>query len=306
VVKLAGGLVLRYGRPMATLRQRHLAAMLLLVACQDRSSHHRPAFDGPPLERFGVANRDTQGHGADRFAANHPISSDSPGSSPAKANRPVVVLKVDDFGGPLSRRAARFIEAVAAVGGVAALGLITSRLPEDPEVLATYRDLQARGFELWFHGHRHDWSLPEAEFAGVGVAAQREAFRIGLAVAHERLGMELRTFGAPGNAIDDDTVTAIREFPQLDAWFFGRPGTQATVLPRLLEVEEKVGVVREPDAFFVALDRQIAAAPAVITLQVHPNALGADDFARFETILTGLRRRGLRLTTPREVIRAQR
>ncbi len=278
MVKLAGGPALRYARAMANLRLRRLAVMLLLVACQDRS-HHRPTFHAP--------------------------SPDSASLRQGNPTRTVVVLKVDDLGGPLSRNAARFIEAVAAAGGVAALGLITSRIPEDPEVLATYRDLQARGFELWFHGHRHDWSLPEAEFAGIGVAAQREAFRVGLAAARERLGIELRTFGAPGNAIDDDTVTAIRDVPQLDAWFFGRPGTQATVLPRLLEIEEKVGVVREPDAFFTALDRERATVPPVITLQVHPNAFGADDFDRFETILSGLGERGLRLTTPRYVIRGQ-
>ncbi len=221
----------------------------------------------------------------------------------AVLGRPALIIKADDFGGPLNAAACDFVEAVVSVGGVAALGLITSRLGPERSVIASYQRLHEYGFELWLHGHRHTWRRPQAEFAGVGLTAQVESLATGLAVVRDRIGVGLRSFGAPGNAFDADTAAALGQFPGLRVWLYG-DGPRALeagalVLPRLAELEPEVGQVAQPEAFLAGIDTLMCGAtpPEVVTLQAHPFEWSRRSQRRFATILRRLLSR-FRLTTP--------
>jgi hypothetical protein len=225
-------------------------------------------------------------------------SADLSGSPLAFMGRPPVVLKADDFGGPLGASEARFVDLLEARGAVAGLGVVTSHLPSRPEVIASYRALQARGHELWFHGHTHDWWLPRAEFAGVGVERMDRSLAAGLNRSREVLGVELRTFGAPGNAIDAQTGVALGRHPQLRVWLFGREGYGIASLPRRLELETAVGRCAEATGFLARLDALPAEPELPLVLELHPGRYAEPDFANLEAVLEGLAARGLRTATP--------
>ncbi|SVE09140.1 uncharacterized protein METZ01_LOCUS461994, partial [marine metagenome] len=174
-------------------------------------------------------------------------------------------------------------------------------LVDDPDLTEVFRMLHAAEFELWFHGHTHDWTLPEAEFSGVSVERQRQSMARGIVDAREVWGIEFHTFGAPGNAIDANTTEALKAFPQIVVWFYGREDTNLMLLPRILEAESVSGTMATPGAFATALDSLIEARSElpVTTLQVHPNQWIEEEFQFFGQILEGIQSRGrFRYTSP--------
>ena len=219
-----------------------------------------------------------------------------------------IIFKADDFGGAMSESAARYIELTNAQDAVASLGVITSAITDNEQINALYRDLDAAGFEAWFHGHTHDWSLPTAEFSGVGLSAQEASFERGIELGRTRLGLEFHTFGAPGNAFDADTARALVGFPQFVVWFFGDAAAtrnegapDISVLRRILDIETSPGNVDAPSAFLARLDALMAnaPAPAVLVLQVHPYEYSDEDLSRLATILEEMEARALfRYTSP--------
>jgi hypothetical protein len=220
-----------------------------------------------------------------------------------------LILKADDFGGAITANAARFIELADSYGAIVSPGIVTSSLTDQTQVNSTYFDLHSLGFEAWFHGHTHDCSGTTAEFSGIGVDEQQESFETGMGLGRSKLGLEFHTFGAPCNAIDDNTAKAIAAVPQITAWLFGKadaPSLQDAdvwVLPRLLEFEESVGNVGSVDRFADDLDRVMAAqtVPEVLTLQVHPNHFGHNDYDRSNAVLSTLTARDVfRFTSPFE------
>ena len=221
-------------------------------------------------------------------------------------SRVAIILKVDDQGGEMSSGVVRFIELADRYQAVVSIGIITTHLTADPQINSVYRQLHDFGFELWFHGHTHAIVPDVPEFQGAGLAAQMASFREGLEVAYATLGVELRAFGAPGNATDADTVTAIGYFPQLVAWLFGPDGADGLgevplVLPRLLNIEARIGDVLPPTAFLLRLDALLQERPemAPLTLQLHPNGFDAEDLDRCGRIFQEIRQRRLfRYTSP--------
>jgi hypothetical protein len=207
---------------------------------------------------------------------------DLAGSPFAYMQRPSVILKADDFGSPLDSHAVRFLDLLSEIGACATLGIITSQLPLRGAHSAAYRRLHRAGFELYFHGRRHHVSSSVCEFRGRSAAAQSESLRRGLKEGRRRLGVTFRTFGAPGNAYDGNTATALLDHPQITNWLYGDSRARITVWPRLSDVESSVGVVMQAEEFieglpYIPLDK-------TLTLQVHPWLWSEESFARFERI----------------------
>ncbi len=288
-----------------------LAAVLAGNGCGDDGERHRPQLLDHSNVHFIEASRKYQiefENESDADPVDTVWMADALSGSPlAYMMRPAIVIKVDDLGGPLNASTVRWIELADSYGAVVSLGIITSRLVERSDVNETYATLHARGFEAWFHGHSHDWSLPSAEFSGVSLDAQVASFETGIELGRNRLGVDFHSFGAPGNAMDDNTGKAVVAFPQIVVWLFGdgaAPGladNDVLVLPRLMEFEESVGDVREPGFFSVSLNDLLDSTPTleVLTLQVHPNRFNEEDHRRSRAIFDDLDRRGLfRYTSP--------
>ncbi|MBI5511631.1 MAG: hypothetical protein HY903_22980 [Deltaproteobacteria bacterium] len=223
------------------------------------------------------------------------------GSPLAYMMRRPLILKADDFGSPFGDIDVAFIDAVDAADGVVALGIVTALIAEDDATRTAYRALNAGGFELWFHGHTHTLG-DVAEFSGSGLASQMDSFARGITAGRERLGVEFHSFGAPGNGFDADTMTALTTFPQLVVWFFGAAEAPVFVLPRLIDLESKVGVVRDVEEFSGLVEQTLAANPtAPITLQLHPRMWTHADLDRARTAIASLYDRGLRPAAPFEL-----
>lgn len=212
--------------------------------------------------------------------------SDLQGSPLAAMARPALVLKADDFGPAFEPVATRFIEAVDVARGLVSLGIITSKLTDDPTQLQAYRTLHAAGFELWFHGHRHEWHGGKAEFKA-HAPVQQAALDRGLSIGRNSLGLEFHSFGAPGNGSDHNTGGLLRRRPQLVVWLFGEEGHGLFVIPRKVDGESKPDdgpfVPRAADATLNGLEalRLGSEHPDVVAIQVHPREWSNASLDRF-------------------------
>ena len=237
------------------------------------------------------------------------------------ARRPIV-LKADDFGGPLDDNAAWFIETVDTLDAVAGLGIITSRYSHHgpwagdiitsrvvafEEARTIYAPIRDHDFELWFHGHTHPTGAATPEFMGRGLDSEIASFGAGRAVGRDSLGVEFRSFGAPENAFDVNTSLAIATDPEIAVWLFGPTDPSASpvlVLPRLVDLEIEPGRVFDPPEFQSLLAAALLATPEApaITLQVHPFMFAPGDRERCRTVLESLAADDrFRFATPFEV-----
>jgi predicted deacetylase len=212
---------------------------------------------------------------------------DLTGSPLASMQRPVLIIKADDFGGPFNYASVRFIEAIDAMRALASPGIVAAEITEDHEQLAAYQAMSATGFELWLHGYRHHCTGPNADFAGRSVGDQVETLHRGLFAAREALGFDLHAFGAPCNAIDANTAAAVLQVPEIVVWLFGTADQGTFVLPRIADIESKPGTVREPARLLADIDALLDndQAPEAITLQVHPGRWIDEDFRRLDRFL---------------------
>jgi hypothetical protein len=211
------------------------------------------------------------------------LGSSLAGSPLAAMARPALVLKADDFGPAFESIPIRFVEAVDAARGVASLGIITGRLTHDSQQLEAYRTLHAAGFELWFHGHRHRYRGPHAEFMGELTQVQRAVFDHGLAVGRDVLGLEFHSFGAPGNGVDENTAAALRQEPRIKVWLLGIPGLGVYVLGGAVSGEESEGVARDPLEIYQDLEKRRLgeSPPDAVPVQVHPRDWSEESLDRF-------------------------
>jgi peptidoglycan/xylan/chitin deacetylase (PgdA/CDA1 family) len=159
---------------------------------------------------------------------------------------------------------------------------------------------QPESFEIWLHGWGHllnpRGSPPlfpfEAEFKGSGIELQTLFLKWSLEAAKLVLGIELHTFGAPGNAFDEDTPKALEKFPPLQVWLYGPANAKTRLLvllrPPDIFIEPSVGNVIDPEEFKKRWESS-ASKYDVITLQLHPNGWDDEDWARFEEIIRFLK-----------------
>jgi hypothetical protein len=198
---------------------------------------------------------------------------------------PPIILKADDYGHPIDPISQGLFDWLRARGYVASLGIITSHLAESRESAAQYRELEHDGFELWFHGHTHRLEKTSGEFSNTPLADQERSFAEGLRIGRELLGTDFTTFGAPGNAYDTTTATAVRSHPQIEAWFFGPKYSPVFTFPRIAELEVSPGRVGEPEVMVAALRRASTIDAPALTLQIHPRGWSKDELANAEAIL---------------------
>jgi hypothetical protein len=223
------------------------------------------------------------------------------GSPLASMSRPALILKADDFGGDFSYAEKQFIDVVVRHRALASLGLMTAQMTRSASHRRAYRALAAADFELWFHGHNHICIGPRADFAGRSVDDQIATFEQGITAARDLLGVEFHSFGAPCNAIDDNTAEAMRAMPQLTTWIFGIANRGIFVLPRLIDMESSPGRVRPANDVLADINALLdsAAPPDAITLQLHPARWGYVELPRFEEVLGQIAAAGrLRYGTP--------
>jgi hypothetical protein len=236
------------------------------------------------------------------------------------ASGPVVMLKLDDLArhgaGPqatVSPRWQRVTEFLEGEKIKASFGMFGDSLEGDcPAYTAWLKARVAGGWiELWHHGY-YARGLPEAqqvngrkaEYLGGTAADQAAMFNKSLALAKEKLGVELAAFGPHSTPIDGTTYEALEGIPQIKlVWFYGPPAgvrTSKTVVRRLMELEKPL-FVPNPDAVREAFEKKGRSLP-YIALQGHPNQWDDGRFEDFRKAVLYLRDQGCRFVTPREFL----
>jgi peptidoglycan/xylan/chitin deacetylase (PgdA/CDA1 family) len=192
-----------------------------------------------------------------------------------------VIIKADDFpprdwnAGFNGWRA--FLQLIESRGLCASVGIVGQALEKAEEAwVVETRALAGRGrIEFWNHGYSHAIDRDDGrggrywEFQGPPLEIQRRHLEQTQQLAKERLGLTLAAFGAPGNHIDEKTVTALESFPEIKIWFFGKPIASRLNLGWDMYVDIEVPTGR-PD--FEAFRERLARAPRSIVVQVHPAA----------------------------------
>lgn len=254
-------------------------------------------FTAPDIDGVAVIKVDVR----DR---QHQIFSDS---TEIRIYKQLVFLKADDLeydrANVISPRWQAFIELVKSKKIKASLGLIGTSLEKGSiEYFAVIKRLSKSGrFEIWNHGYTHTLqNFGESgeiynEFQNTAYAYQKDHLLKTQHLSKSKLGLTLRTFGAPGNRIDANTIIALDEIAELKVWYFGLPDASKLVLKRVSELEFPVG---HPD--FAQFVERYNPAIDYLVLQLHPNAWNDAQFAEFEKTIDFLIKQNVTFINPYE------
>jgi len=226
---------------------------------------------------------------------------------------PYVILKLDDVGkqgnGRVPPRWIKVADFIKERKIKAGLGIICNSLEGDSTQLIKWiQEQQATGlFEFWNHGYDHkEWQEGDKklqEFKGASYEQQKEHFLKSQALFTEKVGFPMKTFGAPFNATDENTVKAIAEIPELKIWLYADPKTPAGKV--VLTRPDWLGI--ENPLFVPSLDRFIRPydnhfKTECLVIQGHPNQWDDARFAEFVKIVDFLTEQKAVFVTPSEYV----
>ncbi len=219
----------------------------------------------------------------------------------------LIILKADDLFYDekkiLTDNWKRFLHYAVSKKIKTSVGLVVNSLnTEDERYFGLLKYLTKTGYiELWNHGYDHllNASYPDGgiyeEFRNSSLDYQVDQLRKSQELAREKLDITLRTFGAPGNAIDSTTILALDEFEEIKVWFFGMEGSDKLVLGRNAEMEYPVG---KPDYESFVLNYD--STKDYLVFQIHPNQWDENQFNEFKKIISFLNDHHLTFILPYE------
>lgn len=221
-----------------------------------------------------------------------------------------VILKLDDLTWP-SPAWKRTLEHLQAKGVKSSVGVICNSLEKDRQPYYTWiKEIKATGLvEFWCHGLDHkQWKEGDTdfmEFKGPSYEQQKAHLVRCQQLALEKLGEPWRTFGAPFNAIDDNTLKALSEDPELKVFLYGKPADAAKT-PNLLILDRSQMNIEnplfKPNAERLERDfKALAGKRDLFTIQGHPNNWDEPRFAEFVKLIDFLIQKNVIFTTPTSI-----
>lgn len=221
--------------------------------------------------------------------------------------RQFVILKADDLVhdkvNVISKNWYKFLDYVVSEKIKSSVGLVVNSLETDDERYpGLLKYLNRTGYvELWIHGYDHRLGVkyPNGdlydEFRNSSLEFQKEQIKKALDLSKQKLDFTMQTFGAPGNAIDENTSIALDAFDEIKVWFFGREDSDKLVLHRSEEMEFPVG---NPD--FNSFLKNYSVSSNYIVFQIHPNMWDENQFNEFKKIIDFLKEEKCTFILPRE------
>jgi len=204
----------------------------------------------------------------------------------------LLFLKADDIINedykPISEKWERFINLIIKKKAKASLGIIAKTLDWGGFYYESYlKGLNATGqFEIWNHGfdhfdpHVNSDGIFVHEFKNSSFEQQLEHLRLAQNYVKDKLGITMHTFGAPGNAIDNNTIKALDEIEEIKVWYYGLLGSSKLVLNRTNEIE-----ITTFNPNYQKFIENYSSGSEYLALQIHPNAWDKNQFSEFEKIL---------------------
>ena len=216
-----------------------------------------------------------------------------------------VILKADDLhakpGGSISPEWKRFIQFIQNKNIQAGLGLIGNALEIADWSFVQYLQKISHNphFEIWNHGYNHLLNQKDkngatySEFKNTSRAYQKHHLLKTQELAKQYLGIVLHTFGAPGNAFDDNTAKVLQEIPEIHVWLFGRETPGKFVLKRTIDVEHPIF---HPDYDYFL--QHYNPNQRYLVLQIHPAKWNEEQFNEFARVIDFLLRQDVTFVTP--------
>ncbi len=220
----------------------------------------------------------------------------------------VVILKLDDFSSRADsptenwQRVVDYLEAQEMAASFGIIGKDITRA--NPEFCKWILAKQEAGLiEFWNHGETHGRIEKDgkkvAEFQDT-VEAQIASLEATQQLAVEKLGFEFKSFGAPFNAVNADTATALEKVG-IPIWIYGLRsaardgGYTGAVLTRTHNMEK--GTSNPNFEYFKAqyLKKQPT---GPLVLQGHPHGWSEERFQEFVQIVEFLKSEGYVFQTP--------
>jgi peptidoglycan/xylan/chitin deacetylase (PgdA/CDA1 family) len=226
-------------------------------------------------------------------------------SVPAQASPPQVILKLDDAWPEDQSVHAGWVEVFDYLneqGVTGTIGVVGGRGDQPSPAYYTWLKAQAQnGHELWNHGWCHCKDEDGSpEFRGNDYAYQYDHLIKNQAVIQENVGITMCAFGAPYNAVDSVTATALAAVPELKIWMYPASGikTDKAILPRISAVNIEYPV-HKPDFEAFRTGYLAHQDEPVLVIQGHPRSWMVDGrLDEFKKIINFLRQRNTLFTTP--------
>ncbi len=215
-----------------------------------------------------------------------------------------IILKADDiterYGNGLSENWLRFIDFCIEENISASIGIIGRSLEIGSEKYFNQLSdlIKNELFEIWNHGYDHIVSQKDengntyCEFRDTPYDYQYGKLLITQRLMKQIFGYKMRTFGAPGNAWDENTISALNNMKDIDVWFYGNEELNKYNLQRKHDIEFPYGRVNYTK--FVEGYNQ---SEELYTLQIHPNMWTDDEFEQFKDIIRFLKERDVTFIT---------
>lgn len=138
------------------------------------------------------------------------------------------------------------------------------------------KDLHNRNIsEMWCHGYTHAVEPAGAgthEFEGTTYAYQLAALQNAHADMITNVDIDMKTFGAPDNAVDANTALALDAADLFETWLFGEGTTELTILSQSQRLNVELSTSHPDYATFVANYDAAAQAETMQIIQIHPGA----------------------------------
>lgn len=244
----------------------------------------------------------------------------APRANAADPQQPLLVmLKLDDLArqgkGAQATVSARWQKTTDFLEGEkikASYGILVDSLEGDcPTYVDWIKKRMAAGYiEMWNHGYYSRFPAElkvngrTGENVGATAAEQEALFKKTLALAKEKLGIDLVAFGPHSTHTDNATYEALENIPQIRmVWFYGPTKgakTSKFIVKRLMELEKPI-FVPNFEQLKENFEKKRATLP-YIAIQGHPNSWDDERFENFKKVVLYLREQGCRFVTPTEFL----
>ena len=219
----------------------------------------------------------------------------------------IVIIKADDVR-KRTENWDKFFELSRARGVPVSAGIVCDSIEKNDSQYGDWiRASHESGWvEFWNHGYDHKrWKgengLKFHEFNRTGYDHQKKHFETCQQLLKDVLGQEPIAFGAPYNAMDEDTLRVIHENNNLHLIFsYTKQDTSKWSALMLLRGEQD-GTGKPNFKKFVAAYKQTANI-RFTALQFHPNAFTESDFEEYVQIIDFLIREGWEFYLPSDYI----
>lgn len=231
------------------------------------------------------------------------------GKKVVRQTGPAIILKLDDLwyeDGLVHPGWVEVMDFLSEEGVIGTIGIVGNSLEtEDERYFQWIKDRHSEGHEIWHHGFCHCrekvGDVEVREYRGQDLESQCISIAKTHQLAKDKLGITLRSFGAPYNSTDTSTTIALDKIPTIKVWMYKETQvpTDKYVLNRIPEVNIEYPVhIPDFDQFKEGYDRYRE--EPILVIQGHPRSWTKDPsrMETFKRIVLFLKEEGVRFVTP--------